>query len=59
MKTLQGLKGVKELSKNEQKSLNGGKMQCLKSIDGAPYCPTGWICIKGTCEHSPIDPYEL
>ncbi len=52
MKTLKNLKGAKELSKNEQKSLNGGKMQCLQSTTGAPYCPVGYTCIKGTCERS-------
>lgn len=49
MKTLKNLKGAKELSKNEQKSLNGGKMQCRQT---APYCPVGYTCINGTCERS-------
>ena len=49
MKTLKELKGVKELSKNEQKSLNGGKMACLQSVSGPPYCPASYTCVNGIC----------
>lgn len=46
MKTLKGLKGVKELSKSEQKELNGGRMQCG---DGIHYCNPGYCCSYGMC----------
>jgi hypothetical protein len=40
MKTLKELKGVKTLSKQEQKQINGGVYAC-----GSGYqCPTGWCC---------------
>ena len=52
MKTLKELKGAKELSKNDQKALNGGKRQCRQT---APYCPVGSECINGVCERILID----
>ena len=54
MKTLNGLKGVKELSKNEQKSIAGGKMQCKLNMENNP-CPTGCICYGYACE-CPVEP---
>ncbi|MUP39719.1 hypothetical protein [Labilibaculum euxinus] len=46
MKYLQKLAGAKILSKKEQQTVKGGKMQCY--ADGT--CPAGWTCIHGTCE---------
>lgn len=51
MKNLQELAGTKTLSKKEQQSVKGGKMQCYP--DGT--CPVGWTCINGTCERYVID----
>lgn len=45
MKTLKDLKGMKELSKNEQKSLCGGRLAC----DAEHPCPIGDCCEKGIC----------
>ncbi len=45
MKTLKDLKGVKEISKSEQKELNGGRIRC----DFAHICPKGSICINNVC----------
>lgn len=45
MKTLKDLKGVKELSKNEQKSLCGGKLAC----DPQHPCPPGTCCVNYVC----------
>ncbi|MUP39717.1 MULTISPECIES: hypothetical protein [Labilibaculum] len=49
MKDLQKLNGAKILSKKEQQTVKGGKMQCY--ADGT--CPAGWTCISGTCERYP------
>ena len=46
MKTLKDLKGVKELNKNEQKSINGGRQACG---DGIHYCASGYCCSYGAC----------
>jgi len=40
MKNLKELKGVKTLSKNEQKAINGGVFACGMGYD----CPEGWTC---------------
>lgn len=44
MKNLKNLKGVKELSKNEQKKLNGGR-----ACDATHPCPIGYDCIRNMC----------
>ncbi len=44
MKTLKGLKGVKELSKSDQRTINGGIDRC-KLIQ----CIPEDICINGVC----------
>ncbi len=40
MKDLKNLKGAKELSKKEQKSLKGGLWRCFEDSDCRPY----WYC---------------
>ena len=49
MKTLKELNGVKVLSKNDQKSISGGYLQCNINYP----CPPGWCCygshIGGFC----------
>jgi len=40
MKKLANLKGVKALSKTQQKSINGGVFACGWGKD----CPDGWWC---------------
>ena len=45
MKTLKDLKGVKELSKNEQKTIAGGYQMC----DSTHHCWIGWCCYGQTC----------
>ncbi|MGE0076410.1 MAG: hypothetical protein AB7S48_00970 [Bacteroidales bacterium] len=52
MKTLKELKGVKQLGKKEQQTVNGGKMQCLYSPEGE-YCPYPYVCVNGICVLSP------
>ena len=51
MKNLKEISKAKQLSKKDQQSVKGGKMQCY--ADGT--CPTGWTCINGTCERFIID----
>ncbi|NOU17632.1 MAG: hypothetical protein HOO91_08745 [Bacteroidales bacterium] len=46
MKNLKELKGVKVLSKNEQKSVAGGYQHCG---DGIHYCWPGWCCSFNMC----------
>jgi hypothetical protein len=43
MKTLKELKGVKELSKTEQRTINGGVI-IGKSCDQYHPCPSGQCC---------------
>ena len=45
MKTLKELKGVKELSKTEQKAINGGRWACRAPAN----CESGHCCIYGAC----------
>ena len=51
MKTLKELKGVKELSKTEQKAINGGRWQSCVGVKCAPgyecVCEGGCYCKKG------------
>ncbi len=51
MKTLKNLKGVKEISKNEQKSISGGREICKLDLTNNP-CPYGWDCYGYKC----VDP---
>jgi hypothetical protein len=49
MKTLKDLKGVKELSKSEQRAITGG-LACRTSDHG---CPTGSYCRPdGLCQRN-------
>lgn len=48
---LKDLKGVKELSKNEQKELNGGVLSCVLTED----CPVGYWCKNRKCIEYPAD----
>lgn len=50
MKTLMNPKGVKELSKNEQKKLNGGTLSCVMTDD----CPAGYWCKNRKCIEYPV-----
>jgi hypothetical protein len=50
MKKLSNLKGAKELSKNEQKSINGGHAACI------PVCSDGYVCTKRGCVLIPCNP---
>jgi hypothetical protein len=45
MKNLKELKGVKVLSKNEQKSITGGVAAC----DAIHLCGGTWCCVNGVC----------
>lgn len=49
MKTLKDLKGVKEISKGEQKELNGGVSSCVVTAD----CPIGYRCKNRRCIEYP------
>jgi hypothetical protein len=50
MKTLKELKGVKELSKKEQKTINGGKLPCYHLSAGSVcVCRAGYECVSGMC----------
>ncbi len=49
MKTLKDLKGVKEISKGEQKELNGGVSSCVVTAD----CPIGYWCKNRRCIEYP------
>ena len=56
-KSILNLVGAQELSKNEQKNVNGGKQYCGPTFDGYASCPTGTCCMrngtfsdKGVCE---------
>lgn len=48
MKNLRSLKGVNELSKNEQKTIAGGRPLCMLDIWNNP-CPEGWQCYGYEC----------
>jgi len=50
MKNLKKLKGVKMLSKTEQKVIAGGSLHCNVRYDT---CPPGWYCYFPT-----QDPYN-
>jgi len=52
MKSLKNLKGAKQLSKNEQQTIKGGKIYCK---DGKP-CPVNYICNGIWCEGPYIEP---
>jgi hypothetical protein len=45
LKNILNLKGAQKLTKNEQKSINGGRMAC----DATHLCPAGQCCISKTC----------
>jgi hypothetical protein len=45
LKNILKLNGAQELTKNEQKSINGGKIAC----DATHLCPTNQCCVKGVC----------
>jgi hypothetical protein len=45
LKNILNLEGAQKLTKNEQKSINGGRIAC----DATHPCPTGQCCTKGTC----------
>jgi hypothetical protein len=45
LKSILKLEGAQKLSKDEQKSINGGRIAC----DATHLCPTGQCCVKGTC----------
>jgi hypothetical protein len=51
MKKLANLKGAKSLSKQEQKSVNGGFAACV------PACPRGCICTSVGCRQDPNSTY--
>lgn len=53
MKELKELKGVKMLSKNEQKTINGGKQWCIDII-----CLEWYHCEMDVCVKDP-KPWEL
>ncbi|WP_298119259.1 hypothetical protein [Flavobacterium sp.] len=44
-KSILGLIGIQELTKNEQKSIQGGIHRC--AIDG---CPVGYCCTRVGCK---------
>jgi hypothetical protein len=48
MKTLKELKGVKELSKKEQKQIAGGYDKCIV-IHSVERCFEGYICFNHYC----------
>jgi hypothetical protein len=45
LKNILNIEGAQKLTKNEQKSINGGRMAC----DTTHLCPTGQCCINRTC----------
>ena len=45
-KSILNLKGAQELSKKEQKSINGGRIQCGR---GYRNCPPGQCCSGNAC----------
>jgi hypothetical protein len=45
LKNILSLEGAQKLTKNEQKSINGGRLAC----DATHSCPAGQCCSKGTC----------
>lgn len=45
MKNLKELKGVKALSKEDQKQVKGGKISC----DATHLCPVNQCCENGVC----------
>jgi hypothetical protein len=53
MKNLKELKDIKTLSKNEQRSVNGGENICLTLI-----CPERYHCELGVCVEDPEWWYE-
>jgi len=53
MKNLKDLSGVKTLSKTEQKSINGGFMQCdSQHLCVYPYCCETVGPLAGTCQRT-------
>ncbi|WP_298118888.1 hypothetical protein [Flavobacterium sp.] len=42
-KSILNLEGTQALSKNEQKSINGGGASCVNFL-GEPKCPPGYCC---------------
>ena len=44
-KSILNLKGAQQLSKVEQKSINGGRYMC----NDFKQCPINQVCIKNTC----------
>jgi len=53
MKNLKKLKGVKTLSRNEQKAINGGLKMCYWSEERGYYCYAPYTCVNGVCVLSP------
>ena len=45
LKNIMNLQGTHKLTRNEQKSINGGRLAC----DSMHLCPKGQCCVKGTC----------
>lgn len=52
MRTLEELKGVKVLSKTEQKTIAGGYQHC----DSTHFCWPGWCCVGNTCLRCEVEP---
>jgi hypothetical protein len=48
MKNLKEIKGVKALSKEDQKMVKGGKRMCL---EGPNPCPVNQCCVQGICDY--------